>query len=172
VRRTSASPVTLDIYRGVIAGTRKRLYFCTTSGRIPGVSAGRRLAVQKSSGGSGEGVGPVAGRSAVAFLDLRALPAAVSCQQGAEVRPTGDLAAYREHRDGGGRLVVPHDAPQRDTEDAMPTLTRTQVAGIFAGKLATRSQFYDDRGIGLPLSRHIASIAPGSPDAAGATPGA
>jgi hypothetical protein len=220
-------PGTLDIYRGVIAGTGKRLYFCRTSDRIPGVAAGRRLAIHKSSGGSGEGVGPVAAREPVAFLELRALPSAPSCQQGVEVRAAGDLAAYREHRgcDGGGNLVVPraglsdveprlfgavaaplhsrsqnqivwglpvtknlrnalqaaqglvassvpHDDPQRDAEAVMPTLTRTQVAGIFAGKLESWSQFYDDRGAGLPLSRHLAAAPPANPDAAGATPGA
>jgi hypothetical protein len=102
-------PGTLDIYRGAIAGTGKRLYFCRTSGNIPGVSAGRKLAIHKSSGGSGEGVGPVVNRSTIAFLDLAVLPDAASCRQGTEVRGTGDLVAFRDHRgcDGGGRLVVP-----------------------------------------------------------------
>jgi hypothetical protein len=220
-------PGTLDIYRGTIAGTGKRLYFCRTSDRIPGVAAGRRLAIHKSSGGSGEGVGPVAAREPVAFLDLRALPAVTSCQQGQDVRAVGDLAAYREHRgcDGGGRSVVPraglsdveprlfggntaglhsrsqnqivwglpvtknlrnalqavqglvassvpHDDPQRDAEAVMPTLSRVQVAGIFAGKLQKWSLFYDDRGVELPRSSHLAQAPPANPDAAGATPGA
>jgi hypothetical protein len=219
-------PSTLDIYRGVIAGTGKRLYFCRTSANIPGVAAGRKLAIHKSSGGSGEGVGPVAARSTIAYLDLAMLPDVASCRQGTEVRAVGDLMAYRDHRgcDGGGRLVVPraglsdveprlfggntsvlqsraqtqiiwglpvtknlrnalqavqglvpsgvpHDDPLRDTEANMPTLSRAQVAGIFAGKLTSWSQFYDADGIGMPLSRRLAAAPPANPDAAGASPG-
>src|SRR5262249_55380163 len=36
-------------------------------------------------------------------------------------------------------LSVPHDDPLRDTEANMPTLSRGQVAGIFAGKLTSWS---------------------------------
>src|SRR5262245_13523497 len=176
----ACQPGTLDVYHGVIAGTGKRVYFCRTSDRIPGVAAGRRLAIHKSSGGSGEGVAPIAAREPVAFLDLRTLPAAPACRDGVDVRAVDDFAAYREHRgcDGARALSVPraglsdveprllgavtaqlhsrsqnqivwglpvtknlrnalqavqglvasgvpHDDPQRDTEQAMPTLTRT-----------------------------------------------
>jgi hypothetical protein len=113
-------PGTLDVYRGAIAGTGKRLYFCRTSGNIPGVPAGRKLAIHKSSGGSGEGVGPVAARSTIAYLDLGALPDTASCRQGTEVRANGDLVAFRDHRgcDGGGRLV----APRAGLSDVEPRL--------------------------------------------------
>src|SRR5262245_49962328 len=57
-------PGTLDIYRGKIDGTAKRVFYCRTSGNVPGLPAGLRLAVHKSSGGSGEGVTPVSGGAA------------------------------------------------------------------------------------------------------------
>src|SRR5262250_358656 len=78
-------PGTLDIYRGQIAGTGKRVYYCRTSGNIAGIAAGRRLSIHKSSGGSGEGVGPVSARTPISYLDLTALPATPSCKDGAEV---------------------------------------------------------------------------------------
>jgi hypothetical protein len=221
-------PGTLDVYRGQIAGTGKRVYYCRTSGNIPGVAAGRRLAVHKSSGSSGEGVGPVSAREPVAYLDLKGLPAVPSCKDGAEARAIGDLAAFRDHTGCNGtpgRLVVPraglsdveprlmggvaaplhvrpqnqivwglpvtknlrnalqavqglvpssvpHDDPLRDAEDKMPTLSRPQVAGIFAGKLTSWSQFYDADGVGLPLSKKLAEKRPANPDTAGASPGA
>jgi hypothetical protein len=221
-------PGTLDVYRGVIAGTGKRVYYCRTSGNIPGVAAGRRLAVHKSSGGSGEGVGPVSAREPVAYLDLKALSATPSCKDGVDARAVGDLAAFRDHtacNGTTGRLLVPraglsdveprlmggvaaplhvrpqnqivwglpvtknlrnalqavqglvassvpHDDPLRDSEDKMPTLTRVQLAGIFAGKLTSWSQFYDADGVGLPLSKKVAEKRPANPDAAGSSPGA
>src|SRR5215510_14356805 len=42
-------PGSLDIYRGKINGTAKRVYYCRTTAAIPGVPAGMRLAVHKSS---------------------------------------------------------------------------------------------------------------------------
>ena len=49
-------PGTLDIYRGTINGTANRLFYCRTTSAVSGVPAGLRLAIYKSSGGSGEGV--------------------------------------------------------------------------------------------------------------------
>jgi hypothetical protein len=102
-------PGTLDVYRGTIQGTPNRAYYCSTSGSIPGLAAGLRLAIYKSSGGSGEGVTPVSAGKPLPFLDLAHLAAAPACREGRAVRPTADFAAYREHSgcDGVGRIAVP-----------------------------------------------------------------
>lgn len=47
-------PGTLDIYRGKIDGTAKRVFYCRTSGNVTGLPGGTRLASHKSSGGSRE----------------------------------------------------------------------------------------------------------------------
>jgi hypothetical protein len=67
--------------------------------------------------------------------------------------------------------TIPHDDPSRDTEDAMPTLARTQIAGIFSGALKSWDQFFDSRGSPLTRSTFLAPGAPRDPDAAGASPG-
>jgi hypothetical protein len=219
-------PGTLDIYRGKIDGTAKRTFYCRTSGNVPGLPAGLRLAVHKSSGSSGEGVTPVSGGVALPYIDLANLPVAASCREGAQERATADFVAYRNHTgcDGGGkkavpragmsdvepalvggisrpltvrtqtqlvwglpvsknlrnalqavqglvRSSVPHDDPSRETEAAMPNLTRAQVAGLFAGTIKTWDQLYDSQGSGLPNSRLLAPGAPANPDASGASPG-
>ena len=178
-------PGTLDVYHGTIDGVNKRVFYCLTSDRLEGVPANKRLAVHKSSGGSGEGVGPVADAAAVRFIDLDNLPDTASCRQPTRVLFKDKLAAYGNRRGCGGdgktavphagisdiepellgqdsnrlelhsqsQLVwglpvsknlrnalqaiqglvpasVPHDAPERETEQAMPTLTTTQVASM------------------------------------------
>jgi hypothetical protein len=220
-------PGTLDIYRGVIHGTGNRIYYCRTSAAVSGLPAGLRLAIYKSSGGSGEGVTPVSAGKPVRFLDLAHLPAAASCGAGQPVRATADFATYRNHTgcDGEGRLVVPraglsdvnpelvggvtqpltvrsqnqivwglpvsknfrnalqtiqglvpatvpHDDPSRDTEGAMPTLARAQIAAIFAGAIHSWNQFYDSKGAALPQSSSLGLYPPRDPEAAGASPGA
>src|SRR5262249_38664306 len=67
---------------------------------------------------------------------------------------------------------VPHDDPLRDTEANMPTLSRSQVAGIFAGKITGWTQIYDAEGTPLFASKKLAAAPPSNPDAGGATPGA
>ena len=88
---------TLDIYRGEIGGTKKRVYYCLTSEHIEGVPSGLRLAVHKSSGGSEEGVAPVASARRIAFIDLENLPDSKTCRQPSRVLHTGNLAAYNEY---------------------------------------------------------------------------
>lgn len=218
---------TLDIYRGRVDGVGKRVFYCKTSGNIQGVRPGLRLAVHKSSGGSGEGVTPVSGSLPVTFLDLARLADVPSCREGRREMASGDLAEYvsRTGCDGPGRAVVPraglsdvepelvggvmkplsvrtqnqlvwglpvsknlrnalqaaqglvranvpHDDPSRDTEAAMPNLTRAQVAGIFAGTLVRWQQFHDPSGAPLPASASLPATPPRDPDAGGATPGA
>src|SRR5262245_11907619 len=220
-------PGSLDIFRGKIDGTAKRAFYCKTSGNVPGLPAGLRLAVHKSSGGSGEGVTPVSSGSPVLFIDLAHLSSTTTCRDGQDERATEDFVAYRNHTacdEGGKRVVpragisdvepalvggitqaltvrpqnqlvwglpvtknlrnamqaaqglvkssVPHDDPSRETEAAMPSLARAQIAGLLAGTIKSWDQFYDS--MGTPLSRS-AVLAPGppiNPDASGATPGA
>src|SRR5262249_44290958 len=52
-------PGTLDIYRGNVHGTANRVFYCQTHRGLVGIPPGMRLAIYKSSGGSGEGVTPV-----------------------------------------------------------------------------------------------------------------
>ncbi|MEM8685331.1 MAG: hypothetical protein AAGF72_18045 [Pseudomonadota bacterium] len=220
-------PGTLDIYRGTIDGSRKRVYYCLTSDRLKGVPSGKRLAVHKSSGGSGEGVDPVASAQPIRFIDLNKLPDNDACRQPSRVLFTGNLAAYSNRRDCGGTgiLAVPqvgisdiepellgrnadglalhaqsqlvwglpvsknfrnalqaiqglvaadvaHDAAERESEDAMPTLTRAQVASIFAGSLDSFGQMYDAEGAPVYLSSSLAAAAPTRPDLSGTSPGA
>jgi hypothetical protein len=220
-------PGTLDVYRGTIQGTSNRAYYCLTSRSVPGLPAGQRLAIYKSSGGSGEGVTPVSAGKPLLFLDLAHLAPAPACREGRAVRPTADFAAYREHSgcDGAGRpavpraglsdvnpelvggvtapltvraqnqivwgiavsknlrnalqtiqglvpATVPHDDPSRDTEGAMPTLVRPQLAGMFAGALRSWNELYDAKGAPLPESSLLALYPPRDPEAAGASPGA
>ncbi len=218
---------TLDIYRGAIDGVRKRVFYCLTSDRLDSLPAGKRLAVHKSSGGSGEGVGPVADGTPIPFIDLENLPDTADCRQPSRVLFNGKLAAYSNRRNCGGtgkdavpqvgitdiepellgrdsrglsvhsqsQLVwglpvsknlrnalqaiqglvpadVPHDAPERETEDVMPTLTRAQVASMFAGTLESWGQLYDREGAPLYLSSTLAAASPDRPNLSGTRPGA
>lgn len=220
-------PGTLDVFRGDVRGTPNRVYYCRTSVLVRGLPAGLRLAVYKSSGGSGEGVTPVSAGKPLPFIDLARLSQAPGCALGQPVRPTADFALYRNHTgcNGEGRAVVPraglsdvnpelvggvtapltvraqnqivwglpvsknfrnalqtiqglvpatvpHDDPSRDTEAAMPTLARAQVAAIFVAALRSWNEFYDSKGTPLPQSSLLALYPPRDPDAAGASPGA
>lgn len=102
-------PGTLDIYRGKIDGTAKRVFYCKTTAAVAGVPVGTRLAVHKSSGGSGEGVTPVSARTAVAYIDLAQLPPAAACAKGRAERASEDFAAYQNHTDcdAPGKAAVP-----------------------------------------------------------------
>src|SRR5215813_7687722 len=79
-------PGTLDVYRGAINGTANRVFYCRTSHGVSGLAAGLRLAIYKSSGGSGEGVTPVSAATPLRFIDLGKLAAAPSCANGEVVR--------------------------------------------------------------------------------------
>jgi hypothetical protein len=218
---------TLDIYRGSIGGTMTRVFYCRTTRNVPGLAAGLRLAIYKSSGGSGEGVTPVSAATGVRFIDLGRLPQVSTCVVGQAARATADLAAYGNHTgcDGDGRSAVPraglsdvnpelvggvsapltvraqnqivwglpvsknlrnalqtvqglvrstvpHDDPSRDTEEAMPTLARAQVAALFSGAIRSWDDFYDSHGTPLTRSALLAPGPPLDPDASGASPGA
>jgi hypothetical protein len=220
-------PQSLDIYRGTIGGVAKRVFYCLSAANVEGVPAGRRLAIHKSSGGSGEGVTPVSGSTAITYIELGNLPGSGDCRTGKPVRATGDFAAYVNHVscDGGGkravpragladvnpelvggvtapltvraqtqivwglpvsknlrnalqaiqgliRNTIPHDDPSRETEEAMPTLSRAQVAGIFAGTVKSWDEFFDAHGDPITRSSLLAPGPPRDPDAAGASPGA
>ena len=220
-------PRTLDIYRGTIAGVAKRVFYCRTSGNVPGVARGLRLAIHKSSGGSGEGVTPVSAATPIPYIDLAHLPTSESCRVARPVRGSSDFAPYADHRgcDGAGKQAVPragladvnpelvggmsapltvraqtqivwglavsknlrnalqaiqglvrssipHDDPSRETEEAMPSLARAQIAGIFSGGIKSWNQFFDLHGTPLTRSSLLAPGPPRDPDAAGASPGA
>jgi hypothetical protein len=220
-------PGTLDIYRGAISGTVNRVFYCRTSRNVPGLAAGLRLAIYKSSGGSGDGVTPVSAATGARFIDLAKLPQVSACLVGQAARATADLAAYGNHTgcDGEGRSsvpraglsdvnpelvggvsapltvraqnqivwglpvsknlrnalqtlqglvrsTVPHDDPSRDTEEAMPTLARAQVAALFSGAIKSWDDFYDSQGAPLTRSALLAPGPPADPDASGASPGA
>ncbi len=220
-------PGTLDIYRGTINGVAKRVYYCRTGRHVAPIPAGLRLAVYKSSGGSGEGVTPVSSGTTIPYIDLANLASAPSCRSGRKTPGSREFSSYVDHTgcDGPGRMAVPragladvnpelvggvsnpltvraqtqivwglpvtknlrnalqavqglvrttipHDDPSRDTEDAMPTLSSAQVAGIFAGTLNSWDQFFDPRGAPLTRSSLLAPGPPADPDAAGASPGA
>lgn len=221
-------PGSLDIYRGTIKGTANRVFYCRSSSVVRGLPGGLRLAIYKSSGGSGEGVVPVAAGTPLRFMDLSKLPTTASCASGENGRATADFAAYRNHTacDQEGRLVVPraglsdvnpelvgggpaatltvraqnqivwglpvsknfrnalqtiqglipgtvpHDDPSRDSEEAMPTLARAQVAALFAGAIKSWDEFYDRKGTPITQSSFLGLSAPRDPDASGASPGA
>jgi hypothetical protein len=220
-------PGTLDIYRGSINGISNRVFYCTSTRSVPGMAPGLRVAIYKSSGGSGEGVTPVSAATAVRFIDLGRLPASPSCITGEAARATADFAAYANHThcDGEGKLVVPraglsdvnpelvggvtapltvrpqnqivwglpvsknlrnalqtvqglvrstvpHDDPSRDSEEAMPSLARAQVASLFSGAIKSWDAFYDSKGTRLTQSSLLAPGPPADPDMSGASPGA
>ncbi len=218
---------TLDIYRGSIGGTANRVFYCRVGGNVPGIAAGQRLAIYKSSGGSQDGVTPVSAATSLRFIDLGRLPRAPSCVTGQPARAASDFAAYGNHTgcDSEGKLAipraglsdvnpelvggvttpltvraqnqivwglpvsknlrnalqtvqglvrstVPHDDPSRDTEEAMPTLARAQVAALFSGAIKSWDDFYDSQGMPLTRSALLAPGPPADPDASGASPGA
>jgi len=220
-------PGTLDVYGGTIKGTANRVYYCRTSNAVAGLAPGLRVAIYKSSGGSGEGVTPVSAATPLRFIDLNKLATVTSCANGEPVRGTSEFAAYRNHTgcDGLGRSVVPraglsdvnpelvggvtaplsvqaqnqivwglpvsknlrnalqtiqglvpstvpHDDPSRDSEEAMPTLARAQVAALFAGAVRSWDEFYDSKGTPLTRSSFLGLNPPRDPDASGASPGA
>jgi hypothetical protein len=217
---------TLDIYTGLVAGTRQRLFYCETDRNIAGVEQGSRLAVYKSSGGSGEGVAPLVAGEAVPFLSIDGMRD-VGCAASTRRLPSADLAAYTEHRDCGGptrpellhagisdlepalliddasrlemhslaQLVwglpvsknlrnalqavqglvpaeVAHDDPSREAQDAMPSLSSTQVSSIFAGRITEWSALFDSDGLPITESRLLAKAPPDNPDLSGTSPGA
>jgi hypothetical protein len=218
---------TLDIYRGTIHGTANRVFYCQTTLVVRGLPAGLRLAIYKSSGGSGDGVTPVSAATPLRFIDLAKLPEVPGCLVGTAERATSDFVAYRNHTgcNGEGRPAVPraglsdvnpelvggvtapltvraqnqivwglpvsknlrnalqtiqglvpatmpHDDPGRDTEAAMPTLARAQVAALFAGAVRSWDEFYDSKGTPLTQSSFLGLGPPADPDASGASPGA
>jgi len=220
-------PGTLDVYRGTLGGTANRVFYCRSSRQVAGVKAGLRVAIYKSSGGSGEGVTPVAGATPLPYLDLSKLPQTPTCQSGQAVKATTELSAYVNHTgcDGASKLArpraglsdvnpelvggvsapltvrpqnqivwglpvsktlrnalqtmqglvsssVPHDDPMRDSEQAMPSLARTQIAALFSGAIRSWDQFYDSNGTPLTQSARLAPGLPRDPDASGASPGA
>ena len=67
---------------------------------------------------------------------------------------------------------VPHDDPARDTEARMPTLSRTQVASIFAGTLDSWNEVLDLEGRSIAVSSVLAESPPARPDLSGTAPGA
>jgi hypothetical protein len=139
-------PGTLDIYRGTINGTSNRVFYCRTTNVIAGLPAGSRLAIYKSSGGSGEGVTAVSGATALRFVDLGKLSAAPGCNNGETVRATGDFAAYRNHSgcDGAGRAAI----PRAGLSDVNPEL----VGGVTA-PLTVQAQ--NQIVWGLPVSKNF-----------------
>ncbi|WP_350036474.1 hypothetical protein [Pseudohaliea sp.] len=109
---------TLDIYQGSAGGARQRVFLCRTANAIAGVPAGKRLALFKASGGSGDGVAPLLDHQPVPFLQQEAL--SDGCEGSNRVLPTGNLSAYTKHVgcQTALDLVVP-DAGISDLEPAM-----------------------------------------------------
>ena len=139
-------PGTLDIYRGSIGGKANRVFSCRTSGSVPGVAAGLRLAIYKSSGGSGEGVTPVSAATPLPFIDLAKLPPTPSCLSGQAVKATPELVPYTNHTgcDGSSKLA----RPRAGLSDVNPEL----VGGVSA-PLTVRPQ--NQIVWGLPVSKNL-----------------
>jgi hypothetical protein len=139
-------PGTLDIYRGSIGGTANRVFYCRTSHAVSGVKPGLRLAIYKSSGGSGEGVTPVSAATPLPFLDLNKLPQTPACSSGTAVKATAELAAYTDHFgcDGASKL----SRPRAGLSDVNPEL----VGGVSAA-LTVRPQ--NQIVWGLPVSKNL-----------------
>ena len=137
---------TLDIYRAVIGGTANRTFYCRTSSVVAGVKPGLRLAIYKSSGGSGEGVTPVSAATPLPFIDLGKLPQRPDCLAGRAVKGTAELASYTNHVacDGASRMV----RPQAGISDVNPEL----VGGVTA-PLTVRPQ--NQIVWGLPVSKNF-----------------
>jgi hypothetical protein len=135
---------TLDIYRGSIKSTANRVFYCRTSRNVPGMAAGLRLALYKSSGGSGEGVTPVSGATALSYIDLNKLsPSCLAAQAG---QATADFVAYGNHMkcDGEGKLAV----PRAGLSDVNP-----ELVGGMSAPLTVRAQ--NQIVWGLPVSKNL-----------------
>jgi hypothetical protein len=135
----------LDIYAAVIDGTRQLLYYCLTDANIPGVGAGRRLAVFKSSGGSGDGVQPLLEAREMPFLAIDRLRSG-GCAARTRILPTADLAAYTEHRDCAAG--VESRLPDAGISDLEPSLLVDDAANLVTRSLAQLVW-------GLPVSRNL-----------------
>jgi hypothetical protein len=139
-------PGTLDIYRGTIAGTANRVFYCRTSHAVSGVKPGLRLAIYKSSGGSGEGVTPVAAATALPFLDLTKLPKVPECQSGIPVKATAELAPYTNH-------TGCNDAPKLSRPRAGLSDVNPELVGGVSAALTVRPQ--NQIVWGLPASKNL-----------------
>lgn len=139
-------PGTLDIYRGTIDGTAKRVFYCRSSRNVPGVPAGQRIAIHKSSGGSGEGVTPVSAATPIKYIDLANLGTTPSCTTPRAERATANFGAYQNRVgcDGGGKALV----PRAGLSDVDPEL----VGGVTA-PLAVRRQ--NQVVWGLPVTKNL-----------------
>jgi len=139
-------PGSLDIYRGMISGTANRVFYCRTSRAVAGVQPGLRLAIYKSSGGSGEGVTPVSAATPLPFLDLGKLPNSPGCIEGQPVRATAELAAYINHTGCNNSAKLAR--PRAGLSDVNPEL----VGGVTA-PLTVRPQ--NQIVWGLPVSKNL-----------------
>jgi hypothetical protein len=137
---------TLDIYRTVIAGTSKRVFYCRTSENIPGVEPGRRLAVHKSSGGSGEGAGPLVFRELIPFIDLASIAGQDGCKNDSRIVFTGNLAGYTNHT--FCRRISILAAPSVGISDVEPALLGRISLGL---TLTSMSQLV----WGMPVSKNF-----------------
>ena len=135
----------LDIYSSRVQGARQRLFFCETDRFVEDVPAGLRLAVYKSSGGSGEGVQPLLTGTPLPFLAVAGLVDG-DCRAQTRVLPTGDLAAYTEHRDCSGRVVSRF--LHAGISDLEPALLATDTSSLVTRSLAQLVW-------GLPVSKNL-----------------
>ena len=137
---------TLDIYRGMIDGVKKSVFYCLTSEHVDGVPAGLRLAVHKSSRGSDEGVDPLATAQQIPYIDLENLPDNERCRHPSHVLYSGNLAAYSDRHDCGarGKLAV----PSLGISDVEPALLGKDTSGL---KSWPKSQIV----WGLPVSKNF-----------------
>jgi ABC-type phosphate transport system substrate-binding protein len=114
----------LDVYRA--DGGNVRLLFCRTKrgeGAIPGIAAGTKIALHKSSlGGSGTGVGPLIERTPVEFLNVADVRAHFEerCPPGGRSHHTADsaLIAYTQYE-----CLNPapdHEVPDAGISDVEP----------------------------------------------------
>jgi hypothetical protein len=139
------APGTLDIYRGTLGATANRVFYCLATPKMEGVG-GLRVAIYKSSGGSGEGVTPVSAATPLPFLDLARLPQKVECLAGQPVKGSTELAAYTNHTgcDGASKLAK----PRAGLSDVNPEL----VGGVSTA-LTVRAQ--NQIVWGLPVSKNL-----------------
>ncbi len=136
----------LDIFEGIIDGTRKRVYYCLTGENVTGVPADRRLAVHKSSGGSPEGVVPVARSKQLKFMDLSNLSEDDACRAAKRILQTGDLAAFGLHKNCGGSSK--QAAAHAGITDIEPALLGEDTTGL---TMRSKAQLV----WGLPVSKNF-----------------
>lgn len=105
-----------------------------------------RVAIYKSSGGSGQGVTPVSAATPLPFLDLAKMAQLPGCLRGQPARATADFAAYTNHTGCGGASRLAR--PRAGLSDVNP-----ELVGSVHAPLTVRAQ--NQVVWGLPVSKNF-----------------